>query len=218
MWRKNLLILALFALCLRAAGASLEEDDTQASDVPKVSVEHDGITIEAPYFNKSFVITEAKRQFDSKLFAECRLYALKLSKKLLIEKQSSFIFGLKNALPAWNKFSSLRNEYKKFIASDPSPRKSKYYDLAVKELLISLVNSKSEIKIDGKEAYQLLEKALDAIQALLDRSPMGMFLDWNNTTMNGNSIAEHLAPVIQSLRDHGHGVMLTFIRKIASTF
>jgi len=186
----------------------------QPRDPKEVVVQYEDLEIRAPFYDETVVFTKERREFESMMFSEIRKFGVDSSKKLLYDGQSVWIYSAMNIFPAWNTFSRLRRSYKTLIKNDPSPRMTDAYGEMSKNLIDAIADAKSDIKLDPKDAHKLMEKSLNALQALVDESPVGTYLAWDRVKFNGQSMIEYYAPVAQALRDNGYSVVLTFIHKL----
>lgn len=209
-----------------AAAVELEEPaketpaqlDRDEQGRPIIRVKFEDLEIEAPaYEDKIDQFTDKRRQFDRELFADLTKFFEMTSKKLFHDGMSMFRFGVTNLGAIVGLFTNNKKKFNNFEkeSHDTSPKMAKNYGAAMGQMMHQLADARSDTKMDGKQAHAYTVKSLRAFQALVDISPVGLYLDWGKMKINGKSLPEFMAPLMQRLRDEGRGPVLTVFHKVA---
>jgi len=185
-------------------------DETTGEKI--VRSEYQGSRVEAPFFDDQCYVTEGKRDFDRRTMATLEGFIKKCSEKLLEHNQSIFVFGIRNIMSIHSLFRGLRKDSYKFLQTDKSIRSNEKFLKSMGKMVKDVADARSDVKLDGKSAHRETVKILGAVRELVDRSPVGLYLDWNRETLDGRPLLEQMAPIIQYLRDTGRQKLLTVLR------
>lgn len=202
---------------LEASGYGSETD---AAGRPVIRVQFEGMDVVAPvYVDTAHLFTMERLRFDRSLFSELADFLEMTSRKLMHDGQSMIRFGLTNLRSIIGLLSGCKSKSREFRKkyNDPSPRLNGKYDVEQGHMLHELADATSVNKIDGKQAHALSVRTFGALRAIINESPVGLYLDWSKMTIDGQRLPQWVAPVVQQLRDDGRGRLLKVFHQVADS-
>jgi len=192
--------LVLFsAIILSSNAAHLEgEGEMHASQrsKPGVDIVHAKLFFRVPFFNENSTYTEVRCQLDKKVALKFRDASLRYIYLLLVNDLRSL--STDDYKSIMHSFSFWQDEYRRLKLTDESLVQESFIQMLM-DLLDHAAEVPSSHAIDGDAAYSRFETTIGGIYNLIEASPKGAYLRWDEATVNGQSLKSYLEPFIATI-------------------
>lgn len=102
----------------------------------------------------------------------------------------------------WQLKTVFDNLFNKFSEEDRYKEFAPDYCIKMADFVTKITGSYSENAIDNSEAHKRTEILMKSLEALVKASKGGIYLDYMNITIGGESFVQYMAPVVQRYRDN----------------
>ena len=190
-----------------------EQVVAERSATQVIKVDFDDITVEMPVFeDKQF--SPVRRNFDNKAIREIVAYVVNMAKGAIIDKKNSYVLAATSGTGMLGMLGKLYLKYL-MLKRGPEDVMDPNYTKSMSGFLTKMIETKSDVVLTDQECFQLIKTFCESYVPVVEKSPVGMYLNWPAGKVNGMPLNEYIAPVFKWYRDNGYSGMINMVKKVS---